>query len=403
MGEGIVSRGTLALALMALLTSCNVTPRSGPDHGEIQRKATVKFVATNKKAGSDYALVDMTKSVAAKFNTPIINSLRDGFGGGKGPPPASPLGVGDVVTVSIFESQAGGLFIPDDAGSRPGNFITLPKQTVGTDGIINVPYAGDVRAAGRPVGDVQNEIQRKLANRAIEPQVVITTEVARSNSISVLGDVNAPAQLDLSPAGEKVLDVIARSGGINAPDYETYVTITRRNTNATVLFRTLIDNPAENIYVRPGDTVFVNRERRTFIALGATGLSGRFDFQDSNLTFGEALGQAGGLLDSRADPSQVFLYREVDKQSLAELGIDVSRFPGSSVSTVFRANLRDPSILFATQQFKMKDKDIIYISNAGSVEIDKVLGLINGVSNTSANVPANAVTTRNSIRRLKNN
>lgn len=403
MRTGKIFEGTLALALSAMLASCSTLPRSGPDDGDIQRKATVKYVASNKKAGVDYALVDLTKAVAKKFDFTILNSLRDGFGGGKGPPPASPLGIGDVVSVTIFESQAGGLFIPDDAGSRPGNFITLPKQTIGTDGIINVPYAGDVRAAGRPVGEVQTEIQQKLSNRAIEPQVVITTDVARSNSISVLGDVNTPAQLDLSPAGEKVLDVIARSGGINAPDYETYVTITRRGKNATILFRTLIDHPQENIYVRPGDTVFVNRERRTYLAFGATGLSGRFDFQDSNLTLGEALGQAGGLLDSRADPSQVFLYREVDKQTLADLGVDVSKFAGASVPTVFRANLRDPSIFFASQQFKMKDKDIIYISNADSVEVQKFLGLLNDVSNTTANVPANALSTRNSIRRLGNN
>ena len=394
----------LALTLMTstLLASCTALPRSGPDDGAIQRQATVKYTSLNKKAGVDYALVDLTKVVAAKFDFTILNSLRDGFGGGKGPPPQAPLGVGDVVTVTIFESQAGGLFIPDDAGSRPGNFISLPKQTIGTDGIINVPYAGDVKAAGRAVGEVQTEIQKKLANRAIEPQVVISTELSRSNSISVLGDVNSPAQLDLSPSGEKVLDVIARSGGISSPNYETYVTITRRGRNATVLFRTLIDHPEENIYVRPNDTVFVNRERRTYIALGATGLSGRFDFQDSNLTLGEALGQAGGLLDSRADPSQVFVYREVDKQSLADLGIDVSKFPTNSVPTIFRANLRDPSILFAAQQFKMKDKDIIYISNADSVELTKVLSVINDVSNTSANVPANALSTRNSIRRMNN-
>jgi len=393
--------GTIALALSAALVSCNSLPRSGPDHGDIQRQASVKYSSVKKKIGIDYALVDLTKPVAAKFDFTILNSLRSGFGGGKGPPPSAPLGIGDVITVTIFESQAGGLFIPSDAGSRPGNFITLPKQTIGTDGMINVPYAGDVRAAGRPVGAVQTEIQEKLANRAIEPQVVISTDLTRSNNISVLGDVNSPAQLDLSPAGEKVLDVIARAGGINTPDYETYVTITRRGKDATVLFRTLIDHPDENIYVRPGDTVFVNRERRTYIAFGATGLSGRFDFQDSNLTLSEALGQAGGLLDSRADPSQVFLYRTVDKASLADLGIDVSGFVGDTVPTIFRANLRDPAIFFAAQEFKMKDKDVIYISNADAVELVKVLSVINGVSDTTANVPANALTTRNSIRRLR--
>src|SRR5262245_30282564 len=37
------------------------------------------------------------------------------------------LGIGDVVSITIFEPP-GGLFVPSDAGARPGNFVTLPNQ-----------------------------------------------------------------------------------------------------------------------------------------------------------------------------------------------------------------------------------------------------------------------------------
>ena len=266
--------------------------------------------------------------------------------------------------------------------------------------MINVPYAGAIQAAGRPVGEVQAEIEKRLSNRAIEPQVIITTTVSRSTNASVLGDVNTPARLDLSPAGERVLDVIARAGGLNSPQYETYVTIERNGRQATVLFRTLIDKPSENIYVRPGDTVYVSRERRTYLVFGATEQAGRIDFEDSNLTLGEAIAKTGGLLDGRADPAQVFLYREVPRETLEKMGVDVSHMSAAIIPTIFRANLRDPAIFFAIQEFKMKDKDTIYVSNADAVELTKFLALINNVSNTTANIPANAVTTRNSIRRL---
>ncbi len=85
------------------------------------------------------------------------------IGGGRGAAPALPLGVGDVVQVAIFESQAGGLFIPAEAGSRPGNFINLPQQTISRDGTISVPYAGRIKAAGRAVENVQAEIEDRLA------------------------------------------------------------------------------------------------------------------------------------------------------------------------------------------------------------------------------------------------
>jgi polysaccharide export outer membrane protein len=398
----IAARWSLALLMSVGLASCNSLPRSGPAHQAIDRGATTKFLAADKKVGIDYALVDVTKQVSSHFDYSIINSLEKGFGGGKGPAPQTPLGIGDVVDVTIFEAQAGGLFIPDDAGSRPGNYITLPKQTIDRSGMITVPYAGAIRAAGRMASDVQADIEKRLANRAIEPQVLISTELSRSNNISVLGDVNTPAQMDLSPAGERVLDVIARAGGLNAPQYETYVTIERNGKQGTVLFRTLIDKPSENIYIRPGDTVYVNRERRTYLVFGATEQAGRIDFDDSNLTLGEAIAKTGGLLDGRADPAQVFLYREVPRDTLASMGVNVSHFAGSVIPTVFRANLRDPAIFFAIQQFKMKDKDVIYVSNADAVELTKFLAIINDVSNTTANVPANALTTKHSVQRLDN-
>jgi polysaccharide biosynthesis/export protein len=37
------------------------------------------------------------------------------------------------VSVTIFE-PAGGLFVPSDAGARPGNFVTLPNQIVDANG-----------------------------------------------------------------------------------------------------------------------------------------------------------------------------------------------------------------------------------------------------------------------------
>lgn len=103
-------------------------------------------------------------------------------------------------------------------------------------------------------------------------------------------------------------------------------------------------------------------------------------------------------MDSRADPSQVFLYREVPRELLEAIGMDVSKLPGDIIPTVFRANLRDPSMFFAVQKFKMKDKDIVYVSNADAVELTKFLATVYDVTNTTANVPVNALEIRDSLR-----
>lgn len=389
-----------AILLLALLGACSALPRSGPSHQAIRSQAAARIIPADKAEPTEYALVELTGRTLAYFDEAPPASLEKGFGLRRDRAPELVLGVGDVLQVSIFESQSGGLFIPEDAGSRPGNYITLPNQTVDGRGMITVPYAGSLRVAGRRAADVQAEIEHRLVKRAIEPQVVITTVTSRSNRVSVLGDVAAPAQLDVNPAGEKMLDVIARAGGISSPGDETSVTVERQTRKATVLFQTLLARPTENIYVLPGDTVYVERERRTYLAFGATGLNGRIDFDDSDLTLGEAIGKAGGLIDSRADPAEVFLYRVVPRDTLARLGVDLSQLPGTAIPTVFHADLRKPATLFATQRFRMSDKDILYVSNSDAVEVTKFLDLISGTSYRTAEVPKNVVATRNAVRRL---
>ncbi|WP_407070471.1 polysaccharide biosynthesis/export family protein [Neorhizobium alkalisoli] len=395
---------TLILVSTVALTGCTALPSAGPDARQIEAQATAKVTSAKKEqaVGIDYALVDLNKAVLSFVADTTTASLLGGFGGGRGGPPSLPLGVGDVVQVSVFESQAGGLFIPNDAGSRPGNYVSLPQQTIDRAGTISVPYAGRVRAAGRPVEDVQREVEDLLANRAIEPQVLITKVTSRSAQVAVLGDVRSPAKVELTEAGERILDVISEAGGLSSPGVETYVTLQRRGRSATIQYNHLIDTPTENIYVAPGDTILVDRERRTYLAFGASGLNGRFDFEESDLTLGEALGKAGGLLDARANPSQVLIYRVVKKDFLAKLGVDTAKFPGATVPVIFRANMRDPSALFATQKFPMQDKDILYVSNADSVEVLKFLNLVNSVTTTAAGVPSDAVATRDAVRELVN-
>ena len=66
--------------------------------------------------------------------------------------------IGDVVSVTIFEAEAGGLFVPSEAG----NFVMLPEQTVDSNGNITVPYVGAIRAAARTPSEVQQAIIEAL-------------------------------------------------------------------------------------------------------------------------------------------------------------------------------------------------------------------------------------------------
>lgn len=392
--------GLGALIVAGALAGCAALPADGPTGGAIRNGATSTLVKATDTATLNYAFVDLSRRVLDYNEASDFSGLNSSFGGGRGGAPSIVVGIGDVVQVSIFESSEGGLFIPKDAGSRPGNYVTLPQQTVDQSGNISVPYAGLIRAAGRAQNAIQADIQARLENRAIEPQVVVALITQRATQVAVTGDVNAPNKFDINPSGDRILDIIARAGGLKYEGWESFVTLQRRGRSATVYFNSLVRNPRENIYVYPGDTVYVYREQRSFLAFGASGQSGQFNFQDETTSMAEGVAQAGGLLDTRADPSQVYLYRDESRAKLVKMGVDVSRFPSTRerIPTIYRADFRDPASFFVAKHFALRDKDVVYVSNAASVELFKFLDIVNGVSTTVAGVPNQALITRDAIR-----
>ncbi|MGD0720283.1 MAG: polysaccharide biosynthesis/export family protein [Roseiarcus sp.] len=386
--------------LVATLSGCSTLPDSGPAHRSIESGAGVSITGTTPVF--DYALVDLNKSVLPFIVDPGPGSLYRTFGTGRGPVPEILVGVGDTVSVTLFEAQAGGLFIPNDAGSRPGNFVTLPNQTVDSKGYISVPYAGQIKALGRSTPAIQQDIVDRLKDRAIEPQAIVALTAQTSTEVTVVGEVNAPNKFAVNPSGDKILDVIARAGGIKDQGYENYVTLQRRGLKGTVYFLNLVRDPKENIYVSPGDAVYVSFYQRSFMAFGATGASGQFKFQQEILELNEAVGKAGGLLDNRSDPGQVFVYRLENRDALARMGADVSHFSEDRlvIPTIYRVNFRDPSGFFASRKFPMRDGDILYVDNADEVELTKFLSLITTVTGSTATVATDLSTTRDAIRDL---
>jgi polysaccharide biosynthesis/export protein len=367
----------LTCSPVALLGGCGILPASGPNAFEI------KIAQSN--AGVKYALVELTPSVIDVLARVEPWAIAGTFGDRR-PPPEIKYGVGDVVSVSIFESMAGGLFIPIEAGVRPGNFVTLPNQPVDSAGNITVPYAGAIRAAGRAPAEVQQQIVNKIKNRAIEPQAVAALVTQNTSLISVLGEVNTPSRFPAQPAGEHVLDAITRAGGIKNQGHETWVVLERGGRRAALPFGALIYAPDNNIWVWPGDVIYVYREPQTFLAFGAAAQQGEFPFTKWRITLAEAVANAGGLLDLVADPGSVFLYRREPRVVVEALGVECSKFDGQWVPVIYRVSFRDPAGFFLATKMEMRNKDVIYAANAPSVEVTKFLALANVMISTANNI-----------------
>ncbi|HJU12103.1 MAG TPA: polysaccharide biosynthesis/export family protein, partial [Candidatus Binataceae bacterium] len=364
----MVSRVKVLAALflgVVASSGCSIMPKEGPGGGEIRDG--------HYDAGSlPYAEVKITPrtlSVLAAAAPELGRAFRD-----TRPPRGIVFGVGDIVAVTIFEAAAGGLFIPSEAGVRPGNFVTLPNQAIDNNGNISIPYAGLVKAAGRTPPQVQDEIVNALRNRAIEPQVVVSTADQRTSLVSVLGDVNAPIRMPANAAGEHLLDTITRAGGPKGQGYDEWVMLERDNRREIVPFGAIVYEPRlNNIWTHPNDTVYLYLEPQTFAGFGASGQQGQFNFGAWRISLAEGLGKMGGLNDTLAEPSYVFLYRGETREVAAALGIDCTPYQGPIIPVVYNLNLRDPAGYFLATKFQMRNKDVIYAANAEVADIAKAM------------------------------
>jgi polysaccharide export outer membrane protein len=379
----------ISTAAILALSACGVLPASGPYSGTFSENAKVHLSSEKapKDARLQYALVDISKNVATYLSLqpkdyPLMTDWPKDQGSN-----LIAVNVGDTIQITIYESRTGGLFVPEQAGVRPGNFVSLPLQTIDKTGIIKVPYAGEIQVIGKTPSEIGKIISEKLAPRAIEPEVVVSISGRGGSEISVIGEVTTPKRYSLSFSDERILDAIARAGGPTNPGYETYVTLQRKNREWTIPFDMLVLEPKKNIRMRPEDTVYLYREPEMCQIFGASAVTGAIPFTKRLMTLADVLGRAGGANDNRADPTEVYLYRQEKKRHLETLGVKLDGFDkiSTSVPVIYKLNLRDPAGFFLTQKFPVQNNDIIYIANAESVEFIKFLDLLNSTSITKMN------------------
>ena len=363
---------TFACLVGVALAGCGYLPTSGPTAGEV-----VDQGVQDNQTRSD--VVDVNASVVATLLAQPAESFQRRFGK-NGKPPAPKIGIGDTISVSIWEAAGGGLFgaSPTDHVTAGSRSVTIPEQVVARDGAITVPFAGRVPVAGRSLVEVQHMIEQRLAEKAIEPQVIVTLAKSVTNAVTVSGEVVNGARVPLSVNGDHLLDVIALAGGAKSAVYDTFVRLSRNGVTATIPMERLVSDPAENIYAQPGDVLTLVRVPQTFSVLGATGQNTQLTFSAERITLVEALAKAGGLQDLRSDPAGVFLFRFEPQAVVAALNApQLSTGPDKSSPVVYRLDMSDANTYFLAQRFPVEDKDIIYVANAKLNELQKFFTLLN--------------------------
>lgn len=372
-----------------LLVSCANLPNSGPDKGSIEK---VEQQNTNVPAVQLIKLDD--KAVG---NTPFqvqsfkqLGSSKQRYQG--------VVSSGDLLDITLWEAPPAILFgsVLDESGVSSSQSTRLPEQMVSNNGRVTIPFVGSLRVAGKTPEQIQTDIVNRLQSIANQPQAIVRVVKNNSANVTVLTKSSA-VRMPLTTYGERVLDAVTAAGGTSGELQDIAVQLTRNNQVKTISLAKLAREPQENILLRSGDVLSLINNPLSFTAMGAVGNSKEIRFSAEGLTLAEAIGRLGGLNDDRADPRGVFIFRYVpfEEMSLNKQSEWQAKgyHNGMKIPTVYQANLLEPQSMFWIQQFPIKDKDIVYVSNAPLAEYQKFIRMIFGTVNP-------ALSTINSINKM---
>jgi polysaccharide export outer membrane protein len=370
---------SLASIIAIGLVGCSSLPTAGPTTSQILDQET----AANPR---QFDIVDVDSRVVEILRAEPTASLKAHFQRyGKPPPPK--IGIGDAVSVTIYAAAAGGLFpeaAPGALSPTGALSVRIPEQVVALDGAISVPYAGRVPAANHTPLEVQQTIDQRLAERAVEPQAIVTVTKSVSDAVTVSGEVVTGARILLSIGGERLLDVVAAAGGAKSPPYETLVRLSRSGVIATIPMGTLLSDPEENIYAWPGDLITLLRAPQTFSVFGATVNNTQLPFGADRINLAQAIAKAGGLQDARADPAGVFLFRfEPPPVANAIKAPASATAPDGTAAILYHLDLRQAGGYFLAERFPVKEDDLVYVANASSTDLQKLFTLVSSISGTA--------------------
>lgn len=362
----------LALAMTSALglAGCD-TPSSGPLANEIQME-------TEQKGDFPFRLIPVDVDVSRTLlRVPDDSMSVGGFfrpDRGHGGPV---LGRGDVLSITVMEPASGGVFSgisSQSAGGQSAALVTLPDMQVDSEGSITFPLVGNVEVAGKTTRQVGSKLEDELKSRIIQPQVIVRLVGNFSNKVIIAGAVKTPGEYDVTAAGETLLQLVSRAGGPTETPSDSVVEMTRSGSTRSVRLQALINRPTADVRLKGGDFINIAVKPRTYLIMGAVTRTMEAPLPVEKITVATALARAGGLIDTRSDVKGVFVLRYEPQSVVNRISPD---HPADTpyVPVVYQFNLGATSGFFLADSFVLRERDIIYLSNASSVETQKFLEL----------------------------
>lgn len=366
----------LAIGAVTMVAGCASMPASGPTASELLRgtqpdhnEIGMRVVDIDSSVINRIAQADADRQVGSMTLALLSRQGR-----------ADVVGPGDQLDISVFEVGAalfGGARLGAETFDPSAQAQRFPTIVIDREGAIRLPYAGTIEVAGRTPDEIAALIEQRYRGKSQSPQVVVAVRNNLSNTVYVTGDVRRPGRVELSLQGERLLDAIGIAGGSVAQTQDMVVRVTRDGRQIEQRLDSVRASSLQDLLLVPGDRIELLRQPQTYVVLGAANRPAQVSFDQSNLTLAEAIGRAGGPNDTSANPKAVFLFRYTVAPGMSDAEAFVNGSSSQATPTIYRLNLLEPSSYFLAQRFAMRDKDVLYVSNAGINRTAKFVAIIN--------------------------
>jgi polysaccharide export outer membrane protein len=146
-------------------------------------------------------------------------------------------------------------------GGVPGEEITQVGGTyvVDTEGFVNMPHIGRIKAAGLSQDQLQTVIEGTYRKMEIYTNPSITVNVPmQARFVNVGGEVRLPQRVAYT-SDLTIMSALSAAGGLTEYASQARVHLTRGGQVETVDIRKVRKNPSLDISLQPGDSIEVMR------------------------------------------------------------------------------------------------------------------------------------------------
>ncbi|WP_088710762.1 polysaccharide biosynthesis/export family protein [Noviherbaspirillum denitrificans] len=295
-------------------------------------------------------LVRTEREVREKQVTQDISKLL-------GKPGPYTIETGDVLSIVVWDhpelsnsatvATAGPVGTGADASTSattapPAGFI------VDHEGIIQFPYAGEVKVAGLTQDQARNLLANRLAKYLKQPKVTLRVQSFRSKRVYVDGEVKNPGLQAINDIPMTLVEAINRAGGVLPSGDQSQIIVNRAGVNYSINLPQLVQrgvNPA-SILLTSGDVIRVRSRDESKVFVSGEVVSPRaLPMHNGRLTLNEALGESGGINPTSGDGSQIYVIRKNGPEQV-----------------VYQLDGRSPGALAMAEGFELSPKDVVYVA-----------------------------------------